>query len=618
MKSIQNMKTNLGGWSWHFNIGAVALLAFAIGGCGSGGEGTGSTASATQGQVLVSVTDAQGDFLSYAVDVQSLTLTRRDGAVVETLPLSTRIDFSEYVELTEFLTAATVPNGVYTSAKMRLNYASADIQVEDAAGNAVQVPASNIKEANGNPVTTLDLDVKFDDRKALVVAPGIPAHLTLDFNLSATHEVDFSSNPPTVTVEPVLIADVEPERSKPHRVRGPMKSVDVVRSSYNIFIRPVHRLYGEHGAFTVQTDANTMFEIDGIGSQGTIGLTQLSGKLSGTATLAVGEWHRNPRRFLAQEVLAGSSLPWGTADVVTGHVIARAGDELTVLGATLIRQDGTFIFRDRVKVLVASTTQVKKQAAPGIALDKGDISVGQRVLAFGRLEAGEQLLHAENGLVRLLVTSVSGPINAVGAGSLEMTVQRIDRRRVGLFNFAGTGTAPANDADPAHYEVATGGLSLSGITVGTPTRVLGFITRFGIAPPDFTARTVVNLSAKPGTMLVNWQPKTAALFTTSSSAGLVLNLVGTGKWHHVFRGPVATDLLTLGTAPTVAPEDPTHGLYAIANGGRVEVFTDFERYRLALDDHLVRGDKAHDFGAHGTFADATATMTADQILTILR
>lgn len=617
MTSTREGKIHTARWLRLAAVGTIAVTTFALAGCGSGGEGPGAAASATQGQVLVSVTDAEGDFLSYAVEVQSLTITRRDGTVVETLPLSTRLDFSEYVDLTEILTAATVPNGVYTSARMRLNYAAADVQVEDAAGHAVPVPVSHIQDTNGNPVTTLDLDVTFDDRRALVVAPGTPARLTLDFNLSATHEVDFSTNPPTVTVDPVLIADVEPERSTTHRARGPLKSVDTAHSSYDIFIRPAHRLHGTHGVLTVQTDANTMFEIDGVGSQGATGLRHLSGMPTGTATLAVGVWHSTPQRFLAQDVLAGSSLPWGTADVVTGHVTARTGDELTVLGATLVRQDGTFVFKERVKVLVAATTQVKKQSAPGVALDKDDISVGQRILASGRLESGEQLLHAENGLVRLLVTSVSGPVNAIGAGSLEMTVQRIDRRRVGLFEFSGTGTDPTHDADPAHYDIATGTLGLSGFTAGIPARVLGFVSRFGNAPPDFTARTVADLSATPGTLLVNWRPWTAAPFLTNASGGLEVNLVGVGNRHHVFRGPVATDLLAFGAAPTIAPENPARGLYAIAQSGKVRIFTDFDRYRLALDDQLTTGGKARDLAARGTLADTTATLTADHILAVL-
>ena len=59
----------------------------------------------------MSLTDAAGDFLSYTVDVQSLTLARRDGTVVETLPVTTRVNFADYVEMTEFFTGATIPSG---------------------------------------------------------------------------------------------------------------------------------------------------------------------------------------------------------------------------------------------------------------------------------------------------------------------------------------------------------------------------------------------------------------------------------------------------------------------------------------------------------------------------
>ncbi len=49
----------------------------------------------------------------------------------------------------------------------------------------------------------------------------------------------------------------------------------------------------------------------------------------------------------------------------------------------------------------------------------------------------------------MLVTSLSGAVNATGLGSLDMPVQRIDRRRITLFNFSGTGTSPATDNDSA-------------------------------------------------------------------------------------------------------------------------------------------------------------------------
>ena len=42
---------------------------------------------------------------------QSLTLKKKSGAVVQTLPVSTRVDFAQYVGMTEFLTAAIISAG---------------------------------------------------------------------------------------------------------------------------------------------------------------------------------------------------------------------------------------------------------------------------------------------------------------------------------------------------------------------------------------------------------------------------------------------------------------------------------------------------------------------------
>jgi hypothetical protein len=304
--------------------------------------------------------------------------------------------------------------------------------------------------------------------------------------------------------------------------------------------------------------------------------------------------------------------------VVAGDVIARTGDQLTVRGASLIRSDGTFTFRDTLTVNVGATTKVRQQALMTPGLNKDDISVGQRIAAFGVLDGSTSTLDATTGLVRLLVTSVAGTVNQTGAGSLEMNVQRIEGRRIALFNFAGTGTSTATDADPAHYQVATGTLSLAGLTAGTPVRALGFATRFKTAPPDFTAQTVVNLMDHPATLLVNWQPPTAVPFFSNTNAGLVLNLAGVGVVHYVWRGPVATDLVSFGVAPTIAPKDPTGGLFALGSGGRVEVFTQFQGYSLALEQHLAQGQQANTVAAHGIYTDLSATIAADQIYTVLQ
>src|SRR5262245_62018422 len=104
---------------------------------GGGGDSSAATSPTTQscdpsscGTVFLSLTDADGDFLGYTVDVVSLTLKKANGAVVETLPVTTRVDFAQLVDLTEFVTAAMIPNGTYVEGSIRLDYSNAEVTVE--------------------------------------------------------------------------------------------------------------------------------------------------------------------------------------------------------------------------------------------------------------------------------------------------------------------------------------------------------------------------------------------------------------------------------------------------------------------------------------------------------
>jgi len=49
---------------------------------------------------------------------------------VQTLPVRQRVDFAELVDLTELVTAATIPNGACTDASIRPDYATAEVSVE--------------------------------------------------------------------------------------------------------------------------------------------------------------------------------------------------------------------------------------------------------------------------------------------------------------------------------------------------------------------------------------------------------------------------------------------------------------------------------------------------------
>src|SRR5437899_185749 len=521
-----------------------------------------------EGVVAIGLTDTPGDFLTSTVDVHSLTLTKADNTtLVQALQQTTRIDFAQVVDLTEFITGATIPAGTYVSATLNVDYTNADIQVDDGTGIPLAVPLANILDSQNRQVTTLPMTVVFDNARQLVIAPLVSSLLDLDFNLAASNLVDMSvPASPVVTVNPLLVADVNPDAPKPHRIRGPLDSVNTQAGSFTLILRPFNLLQGNHGRITFVTDSNATFEIDQVNYVGGAGLTALAAKPQLTATVAIGTLDLTTRRFIATEVLAGSSVPFGASDVLTGNVISRSSSTTFVVkGAELVRSDGTLIFRDTVTVTVASgTTKVIKQGTPG-TFATGDISVGQRVIVFGILNAAGTAMDATSatsGLVRLLVTQLNGTVNSVGSGVVAMTLARIDGRPISLFNFSSTGITPGNDANPSSYQVATGALDLTGIAAATPLRVRGFVRPFGqaTATNDFSAITLIDVTNAPATLVVGWPSLESTPFNSYPPGGLVVNLLNAGSLHDIFRGGVDTPLSTAAAdAPTVQASNPARG-----------------------------------------------------------
>ncbi len=583
-----------------------------------------------EGVVAIGLTDAQGDFLTYTVDVTSLTLVKADGTFVQTLPQRTRIDFAQIVDLTEFMTAATIPADTYVSATLNVDYTNADIRIDDGTGIPVAVTPANIRDRLNNPVTTLSMSVTLDNARQLVIAPLVSSLLDLDFNLAASNLVDMSvPASPMVTVNPLLVADVNPDAPKPHRIRGALDAVDTQAGSFTLILRPFNLLQGNHGRVAFLTDSNTVFEINQTNYVGSAGLSALVQQPRLTATVAVGTLDLVSRRFIATEVLAGSSVRFGTSDVLTGNVTARIGNTLTIRGAELFRSDGTLSFQNTVSVTVASTTKVVNQkisSGPQIAIvpDISSISVGQRVTVFGILNAAGTTMNATNatsGLVRLLITQLNGHANGVPAGNLIMTLDRIDGRPIGLFDFAGTGPT-GSDAIPNSYQVATGTLDTSGIVATTPLKVRGFVRPFGqaTATDDFNAITLIDVTNAPATLVVGWPSLEATPFNSFPIGRLVVNLTNAGLLRDVFRGGVDTQLSTAPVdAPTVQAINPARGLFVIGINGTVQVYTQMSAYQTALQADLLAGRKARSFVASGgTYVDATKTLTANAMAAALQ
>ncbi|MHB8762920.1 MAG: DUF4382 domain-containing protein [Deferrisomatales bacterium] len=599
-------------WShWKKLLGAAALglLAAVAAGCGSGAGSVDAVPGDDTGEVVIGLTDAEGDFLRYEVEVRSIRLTRADGTVVETLPVATRVDFAELTELTEFVTAARVPNGAYKAAALTLAYTGADLWVE-VAGAPVKALAV---DAAGQPVGVLEASVTLDRGQPLVIAPGVPAHLTLDFDLAATHEVDTGAAPPRVTVRPVLVAEAEPARPKVHRVRGPLAAVDAAAESFVLAIRPRAARTSHFGHLRVETSPETAYEVDGRSALGHEGFALLAAKPLGAAVVAVGDLDPARRAFVAREVYAGSSVAGGELDGLAGTVIGRAGSALTVRGATLDRSEGiVFLHRD-VTVLLGPDTAVTRQGSQGIPLALDAVSVGQRITALGTWDGAAATLDAAH--LRLQLTPLAGTVAALRAGALDLALQHLDGRRPALFDFTGTGPSAADDADPASYTVDTGTLPLPGLFVGAPVRVLGFVTPFGIAPPDFQAHTVANASGATAQLLVSWVPATGAALTAAPT-GLTLDVAGAPRLHHVLRAGIAS-ALDPEPAATVVPEQD-RGVYALARGGPTAVYGSFAAFAEALGQALAEGGRVAQLSASGRFENASQVFTARRLAVRLR
>lgn len=601
----------------------VLLTVLLVTGCGGGGSDSESAGGTDEsGTLAVSLTDAPGDFGSYTVDVLGLTLTKANGAQISTMPLSTRIDFAQYTEMTEFLTAATVPAGAYIEATLTLDYGDADIWVEGPDGELIQ--AARILDESGDPLGVVEVAVQLSGRNRLVIAPGIPIHLMLDFDLNATNRVVFDDlGEATVTVDPYLIADLNRSGNKLHRLRGLLDGVDTAGSTFSVFIRPFYcALSGPahpFGNMTVYTDADTLYEINEEEFQGSDGLDAMVDLDHLSAVVAVGDLRFNPLRFEATQVYAGTSVPWGAADVVSGSVVARNGDVLTVKGATLVRSDGSAIFHDLVTVDLGEDTRVTRQLSrEGFTID--DISVGQRVTIFGTLTNEDPLdlaLDATAGHVRMQITAVRGTVTDVApddpAAQLDIALQSINQHRVDIFDFSGTGTESGNDADPANYEIATDTLDITGLDFDAPVKVRGFVQPFGLAPADFNAHTIIDVSSVRAFLKVQWDPATSDAFEAITESGLTLNLEGVGMPHHIFRAWMVTDLTALTLSPVVAPSEAGQGLYILRGRGPIYAFTSYEEYADELANQLSDGGSVQKVWSVGSYDDASATLTAEII-----
>jgi hypothetical protein len=177
------------------------------------------------------------------------------------------------------------------------------------------------------------------------------------------------------------------------------------------------------------------------------------------------------------------------------------------------------------------------------------------------------------------------------------------------------------DADPAGYEVNSSGLDLSGLSIGEPIKLIGFPMPFGLAPPDFTARTVVDFPRLPAMLSLTWIPGgTTAPFVSQNPTGLVLDLDNPeiGRLHVLTIGPRVLNLQTLPASPSIVPPNDGASAYLIVMRDESHAFRDFADFVAELGTRLDGSTVMLTFNATGSYDGDTNVMTARSITVILK
>lgn len=594
-----------------------SFILFGVSGCGGGSDSPADSAiDSESGDVVISLTDAAGDFLTYTVDVLEVALTREDGTVVQVLPLTTRVDFAQYTQTSEFLTASTIPAGVYTNVTLTLDYQNADIQVEDENGDSVMV--TDLRDSDGSPISTLDVSVQLEDRNAIVIARGIPKHVSLDFDLNASNIVNETYS--MITIRPVLIAELNFSFFKAHRLRGALKSINHYESSFEVVIRPFfHGIANQNGRFgrmTVTVVEDTVFDIDGEMYTGLNGLTALENMTKNSAVIIAGELKLNPKRFEAQEVYAGSSVPGSELDAIHGHVVRRTENVIVIKGANVERKNGIARFNDTVVVRLGDETKVYRQLSAE-SFDIQAISVGQKVTVLGTLTGVDDAPEMDAQLVRMHLTRVTGSVVDSAEEILTVDLQKIDSRGVDLFTFDGTGDMPENDADPQNYEIDLQGLTLATLEPDAIIYVLGFMKTFGQAPADFIAFSATEMPERNQNYIcIQYDTPSDYPFIELTPEELTINIdavhkiniqeAGNGNQKRYHRGVMEENA----DAYMIVPATDSDGEFVIKYRETCRVYSDFSNFVTAVSELLEGGGRVHVVHADGDIDTTSKILTA--------
>jgi hypothetical protein len=606
------------------------------------------TLAACNGTAVVTMTStpSQDNFLAYRVGLVSVELEESSGtAGLKVLPASTTVDFSSLTDVSEVLGAAAVKKGSYTSALITLDYSSAQIVYDDGSTNGVALTPVG---ADGQALDQVQLTVDLDPANRFSVASKGASQLALDFNLAASNVVNLSAK--TVTVTPLMAASALPIDSKQVRIRGPLVSAanaaattasttTTADTAFTMGVMPFNSPTSGTGNLVIVASDATNYEINGSPSIGTGGQTQLAGLAPGTLTVAYGTLASSDAvttttsadgttttasstdvTFTAAQVLAGSSVQGTGLDRVSGVVLARSGNILSVEDATLVANDGIESFiGGTTLVTLGPNTLVTELGQDITEISPQQISVGSTIDAFGvvsSLSSDNAVLDASAGRVRLDTTTASGLVTAQGTGGVNLNLAFLAGRTIAAFDFAGSG------ALASQYKVSTtAGLDLSNSTVGAPVIVSGLTSAFGAAAPNFSGSSLLDPTTIDAELIVDWGTGTAAPFTTydTSSIDLDVHNNSIGVRHQIQVGAQLINVIGLSSDPLISPNPSANAVFTIGHAptATMENFNTYAAFITQLQTELNGTVLATGITAVGQYTVSGSSFSATSITLFL-
>ena len=119
-----------------------------------------TTTNPPPGTAVVTMGDLtnSGDFMSYNINIDAITLTRSDGAVITPLVTPESVDLARLNSITELVEAPAVPEGTYTSGLITLDWTSTLLVWLNVNGQTLSASVAN---PSGATMTTARMVLRF-------------------------------------------------------------------------------------------------------------------------------------------------------------------------------------------------------------------------------------------------------------------------------------------------------------------------------------------------------------------------------------------------------------------------------------------------------------------------